>query len=218
LGGKTLYGSREKSEMNTEEKILHITFSCLYLLFLFERGYFQLKAMLISGEAKKFKESKKKMGAMIVLVVVAQIWVIGSFVYIFKPESMNWTLMPVPLWARGLGMIMAVSGMVLEFSTQIYLGRNYSTTLHIAEEQTMVTAGPYQYMRHPMYTALFTVGIGLGLLSSSWYFLLPFLATMVVVIFRIQKEEDTMIKKFGERYIKYSQETGRFFPLIRKKR
>jgi protein-S-isoprenylcysteine O-methyltransferase Ste14 len=41
---------------------------------------------------------------------------------------------------------------------------------------------------------------------------------MVVVIFRIQKEEDTMIKKFGERYIKYSQETGRFFPLIRKKR
>jgi protein-S-isoprenylcysteine O-methyltransferase Ste14 len=203
--------------MNTEDKILHILFSCLYLLFLFERGYFQSKAMLISGEAKKFKESKKKMATMIVLFVVAQIWVIGSFIYIVMPESMNWTLMAVPRWARWLGMIIAVSGMVLEFSTQIYLGRNYSTTLHIAEEQTLITAGPYRYMRHPMYTALIVVGVGLGLLSSSWYFLLPFLATMVVVVFRIPKEEGAMIEKFGERYIEYSQETGRFFPHIRRK-
>jgi protein-S-isoprenylcysteine O-methyltransferase Ste14 len=203
--------------MNTEDKILHILLSCLYLVFLFERGYFQSKAMLVSGEAKKFKESKKKMATMIILFIVAQIWVIGSFIYIVKPESMNWARMSVPQWVRWLGMIIAVSGIVLEFSTQIYLGRNYSTTLHIGEEQTLITAGPYRYMRHPMYTALITVGIGLGLLSSSWYFLLPFLATMVVVAFRIRKEEDAMIEKFGDRYIKYSQETGRFSPRIRRK-
>jgi protein-S-isoprenylcysteine O-methyltransferase Ste14 len=203
--------------MNTEEKILHILLSCLYLVFLFERGYFQSKAMLVSEEAKKFKESKKKMITMIMLFVVAQIWVVGSFIYIIKPESMSWTLMSIPFWARWLGMVIAVSGMVLEFSTQIYLGKNHSTTLHIGEEQTLITTGPYQYMRHPMYTALITVGIGLGLLSSSWYFLLPFLATLVVVAFRIPKEEDAMIEKFGDRYVKYSQETGRFLPRIQRK-
>lgn len=203
--------------MNTEEKILHILLSCLYLVFLFERGYFQSKAMLVSGEAKKIKESKKKMITMIILFVIAQVWVVGSFIYIIKPESMSWTLMSIPLWARWLGMIIAVSGMALEFSTQIYLGKNYSTTLHIGEEQTLITTGPYQYMRHPMYTALITVGIGLGSLSSSWYFLLPFLAALVVVAFRIQKEEDAMIEKFGDRYVKYSQETGRFLPRIQRK-
>ncbi len=203
--------------MNPEERILHILLSCLYLVFLFERGYFQSKAMLVSGEAKKFKESKKKMATVIILFVVAQIWVIGSFIYIIKPASMNWTLMPVPLWARWLGMIIAVAGMMLEFATQIYLGRNYSTTLHIGEDQTLITAGPYQYMRHPMYTALFTVGIGLGILSSSWYFLFPFLALLVVVAFRTQKEEYAMIEKFGDRYIKYSQKTGRFLPRILRK-
>ncbi len=203
--------------MSTEEKVLHILFSGLYLLFLFERGYFQAKAMLVSGEAKKFKESKQKMATMMVFLVVAQIWVLGSFVYIIKPESMDWTLMSVPLWARWMGLVLTVTGMVFEFSTQIYLGRNYSTTLHIGEEQTLITTGPYQYMRHPMYTALIIIGIGLGLLSSSWYFLLPFLATMVVVVFRIRKEEDAMIEKFGESYLKYSQETGRFLPHIRGK-
>jgi len=204
--------------MNTEDQILHILFSCIYLLFLFERGYFQAKAMLVSGEAKKFKESKKKMAMIIVLFMTAQIWVLGSFVYIVKPESMNWTLMSVPRWARWLGMIVAVSGMVLELSTQIHLGRNYSTTLHIGEEQTLVTTGPYHYVRHPMYTALIVVGIGLGFLSSSWYFLLPFLALVIVIVFRIPKEEDAMIEKFGERYIKYAQSTGRFFPGTRRKR
>jgi len=126
--------------------------------------------------------------------------------------------MSVPGWARWIGLILAVTGMMLEFSTQIYLGRNYSTTLHIREEQTLITAGPYHYMRHPMYTALITVGIGLGLLSSSWYFLLPFLATIIVVAFRVQKEEDVMIENFGERYLKYSQETGRFFPRVQERR
>ena len=203
--------------MSTEDKVLHILFSGLYLLFLFERGYFQTKAMLMSGEVDKFKESKQKMATMILVFIVAQIWVLGSFVYILKPESMNWSHMVVPLWARWIGLILTVTGMVLEFSTQIYLGRNYSTTLHIAAEQTLITAGPYQYMRHPMYTALITVGIGLGLLSSCWYFLLPFLATMIVVAFRIQKEENAMIEKFGESYLKYSQETGRFLPRIRRR-
>jgi protein-S-isoprenylcysteine O-methyltransferase Ste14 len=203
--------------MSTVDKILHILFSGLYLLFLFERGYFQAKAMRVSGEAEKFKESKKKMAAVIVLFIVAQIWVLGSFIYILKPEVMNWTRMVVPGWARWIGLILTVTGIVLEFATQICLGRNYSTTLHIGAEQTLITAGPYQHMRHPMYTALITVGIGLGLLSSSWYFLLPFLATVIVVAFRIQKEEAAMLEKFGERYLKYSQATGRFFPRLRRK-
>jgi protein-S-isoprenylcysteine O-methyltransferase Ste14 len=203
--------------MSTADKILHILFSGLYLLFLFERGYFQAKAMRVSGEAEKFKESKQKMAAVIVLFIVAQIWVLGSFIYILKPEVMNWTRMAVPGWVRWIGLILTVTGMVLEFATQICLGRNYSTTLHIGAEQTLITAGPYQHMRHPMYTALITVGIGLGLLSSSWYFLLPFLATVIVVAFRIQKEEAAMLEKFGDRYLKYSQATGRFFPRLRRK-
>ena len=147
--------------MNTENQILHILFSCLYLLFLFERGYFQLKAMRVSGEVEKIKESKQKTAAMIILIIVAQIWVIGSFIYIIKPNSMNWTHLLIPLWSQWVGVILVGSGMILEFSTQIYLGRNYSTTLHIGDEQTLITAGPYQYMRPPMYTALFTIGIGL---------------------------------------------------------
>jgi protein-S-isoprenylcysteine O-methyltransferase Ste14 len=200
--------------MLSEELILHIIFSVLFLTFLFERGYFQFKAMRVSGEAKKWGENKIRLAGMILLFLAAQAWVIGTFIYIFNPAFLGWTLFPLPSWVRWLGAVVALIGMVLEFSTQLHLGRNYSTTLHISEEQTLVTTGPYRTIRHPMYTALFTVGIGLGLLSTSWYFLLPFLVTGIVVAFRVKREEEAMIEKFGDEYIRYMGKTGRFFPPI----
>ena len=202
--------------MSIDERILHIVFSALFLVFLFERGYFQAKAMKLSGEARKFRESKRKMATMIFLFLVAQLWVIGSFIYIFYPSAMAWTRFPIPAWIRWSGVIITVVGMALEFSTQLNLGKNYSTTLHISEGQSLVTSGPYRYVRHPMYTALIMVGVGIGILSTSWYFLIPFIATGIVVAFRIRREEEAMIEKFGDEYIQYAQVTGRFFPLIRR--
>lgn len=111
---------------------------------------------------------------------------------------MAWTRLPIPARIRWLGMIITLSGMTLEFSAQVHLGKNYSTTVHINEEQSLVTTGPYRHIRHPMHTALITVGVGLGLLSTSWYFLLPFLATGIVIVSRIQREDDAMIEKFGK--------------------
>lgn len=203
--------------MISEYEILHIVFSVLYLLFLFERGYFQSKVMRVSGEARKIRESKRKMATMIFLFLVAQLWVIGSFIYVIKPTFMEWTRFPMPSWMRWLGVIITVFGMALEFSTQIFLGKNYSTTVHISEEHALVTSIPYRYIRHPMYTALIVVGIGLGLLSTNWYSLLPFLVTGVVIAFRIRGEEEAMIERFGDEYVQYVKRTGRFFPPLSSK-
>jgi protein-S-isoprenylcysteine O-methyltransferase Ste14 len=189
----------------------------MFLAFLFERGYFQAKAMGRSGEARKFKDSRGKLVASVLLFLIAQIWVMGSFIYLIRPSSMDWSHFNLPSWLRWAGAIIMGLGMALEFSTQLYLGKNYSTTLHISEEQTLVTSGPYRQIRHPMYTALLAVGIGIGLLSRSWYFLLPFIAAGIVIAFRIRREEEALVEKFGEVYVKYVKTTGMFFPRVRKR-
>lgn len=199
------------------ENVLHILFSGLYLVFLFERGFFQAKAMLASGEASSIRANRSKFVSVLGLFLIGQIWVLGSFIFIAKPMSMAWTRFPLPVWIRWIGLLLTVSGMALEFATQLSLGRNYSTTVHISSEQTLVTNGPYRYMRHPMYTALVAVGIGLGLMSASWYFLLPFILTAIVIVFRIPHEEAVLIEKFGPQYIKYAQSTGRFLPRLSRK-
>lgn len=211
------HAAQSHNQMLLEDRTLHKVFSVLFLLFLFERGYFQAKAMRVSGELRKIKESKRKMATVILLFLVGQLWVIGSLIYLIRPTIMEWTCFSIPSWIRWFGAIITVSGMALEFSTQLYLGKNYSTTLHINEGQSLVTRGPYRYVRHPMYTALITVGIGLGLLSTSWYFLVPFIATGIVIAFRTRREEEALIERFGDEYIQYAQVTGRFFPLISRK-
>jgi protein-S-isoprenylcysteine O-methyltransferase Ste14 len=203
--------------MLSEDKILHILFSGLFLVFLFERGSFQAKAMLVSGEARNIRENKRKVVTVIVLFLVAQLWVLGSFIFIINPTAMELTLIPLPTWVRRVGVFLTLFGMAFEFVTQLYLGRNYSTTVHIRPEQSLVTSGPYRYIRHPMYTALITVGVGLGLLSASWYFLVPFIAIGIVIVFRIPREEAVMVRKFGDEYFRYAQRTGRFLPKLRRK-
>lgn len=203
--------------MYSEDKIQHILFSMLYLLFLFERGFFQTKAMLVSGEARSILENKRKLITVIVFFLIAQLWVIGSFIFIVRPATMGWTRLPLPTWVRWVGVLIGISGMALEFATQLSIGRNYSTTVQISPKQSLVTSGPYRHIRHPMYTALIMVGIGLGLMSASWYFLIPFIATAIVIIFRIPREEAVMIGKFGDEYIRYAQGTGRFIPKLNKK-
>jgi protein-S-isoprenylcysteine O-methyltransferase Ste14 len=200
--------------MLPEDRVLHTVFCVLFLPFLLERGYFQAKAMRVSGEARRIGESKGKMATVILLFLAAQLWVVGSFIYLFKPTIMEWARLPIPSWIRWFGAIITVLGIALEFSTQLHLGKNYSTTLHISEEQSLVTSGPYRYIRHPMYTAIITVGVGLGLLSASWYFLMPFVATGIVIALRTRREEEALIERFGDEYTQYARATGRFFPPI----
>ena len=203
--------------MLPNEKVLHFLFSGLYLVFLFERGFFQAKAMRVSGEASSIRTNRRKLVSVLGLFLLGQLWVLGSFAFIAKPTSMAWTHFPLPIWAQWIGLPLTVFGMAIEFATQLSLGRNYSTTVHIGSEQTLITTGPYRYMRHPMYTALITVGIGLGLMSASWYFLLPFILTAIVIVLRIPHEEAAMIEKFGAQYIQYAQNTGRLLPKLGKK-
>ena len=203
--------------MPPDEKVLHLLFSGLYIVFLFERGFFQAKGMRVSGEASSIRANRSKLVSVLGLFLIGQLWVLGSFAFIVKPTSMAWTHFPLPPWIQWIGLLPTVFGMAIELATQLSLGRNYSTTVHIGSEQTLVTNGPYRYMRHPMYTALLTVGIGLGLMSASWYFLLPFILTAIVIMFRIPHEEAAMIEKFGDQYLQYAQSTGRLLPRLGKK-
>ncbi|MFX0151048.1 MAG: isoprenylcysteine carboxylmethyltransferase family protein, partial [Candidatus Hodarchaeota archaeon] len=134
-------------------ELLHFLFSVCFLIFLFERGYFQLKAMRTSGELEKYKVKKSVMISLIIIFIIAQLWVLGAFIFIINPVFLDWSALNFPLWIRWIGVILTVLGICVEFSTQLYLGRNYTTLLHIRKEQSLIIIGPYRYVRHPMYSA-----------------------------------------------------------------
>jgi protein-S-isoprenylcysteine O-methyltransferase Ste14 len=140
-------------------------------------------------------------GAILVLYAYDSPWL--STLSISLPDSLRWA-----------GLALGLVGLGLWTWTQAVLGKEWSPQLRLREQHRLVTGGPYLWMRHPMYTSMFGVGIALALLAANWCFVLFAVAMTAGFVVRAPREERMMLETFGEEYRVYMQRTGRFFPKL----
>ena len=112
------------------------------------------------------------------------------------------------------GSVLTVLGLFGAIWARINLGRNWSGYVTYKEGQTLVTTGPYRYVRHPIYTSMILMFIGTILYYGSLIISVIFVILAIDFILRTRKEEEIMIKLFGERYKEYMKRTKRLIPLI----
>jgi len=135
-----------------------------------------------------------------------------------RPGLLAWATVELPEWLQWLGVLLGLASLPLIWWVQEALGSNFSTTLHVRSEHTLVTQGPYRWVRHPMYTVLYMVLLAVFLLTGNWLISGVFLVSMtMIVLFRLGNEEAVMLEKFGEDYRRYMQRTGRFLPRLTSK-
>ena len=92
------------------------------------------------------------------------------------------------------------------------IGRYWNIQVRIQAGHRLVMEGPYRWVRHPLYTALFVGYLGTVIGLQSWVLLLWFpLFVWSYVIFAAE-EERVMERGFGEAYRRYRQQTGGFLP------
>jgi protein-S-isoprenylcysteine O-methyltransferase Ste14 len=95
------------------------------------------------------------------------------------------------------------------------LGDNWSPILEIRQEHTLVTDGPYRYVRHPMYTDMLLWLVSFILVTANWFYAFTFLAGLVIMFtVRIPDEERLMLGRFGEQYRAYMKRTKRLISYI----
>jgi protein-S-isoprenylcysteine O-methyltransferase Ste14 len=73
-----------------------------------------------------------------------------------------------------------------------------------------VSRGLYRYSRHPMYVTMFVFFLGLGIVTASWVLLLLFVIFVVGCVAYANVEEQSLIKKYGDRYRDYMNRTPRW--------
>ncbi len=97
------------------------------------------------------------------------------------------------------------------------LGRNWSPSLEVTQEQKLVTEGIYHTLRHPIYSAMFLLTIAQALLLQNWLAgLAGFVSYIPIFLTRIPREEQMMLDQFGEQYREYQKHTGRILPRLGK--
>lgn len=150
-----------------------------------------------------------------ILLTLRPIALIGAscfIAYLAQPSLMDWSAMPLPPALRWVGAPIGGAGIVLFLGVFRALGRNLTDTVVVRKSHTLVTDGPYRYVRHPLYTALILTTVGTTLLSANWFLGLVGTVCFALIHRRTTTEEANLIDRFGDEYRAYMERTGRYFP------
>src|SRR3954451_3234992 len=136
--------------------------------------------------------------------------------YLINPSWMAWSSVALPMWLRWIGGCLAVFAVPpLLFWTFHSLGKNLTDTVVTRREHTLVTHGPYRWVRHPFYDVMLLWVISMSLLTANWLLALLGFSAFAMMAVRTRIEEEKLIERFGDDYRTYMQRTGRFLPQFR---
>ncbi len=77
---------------------------------------------------------------------------------------------------------------------------------------SLVSRGPYRWVRHPMYTAVMLLAVGVATRSGSWLVVAQTVALIVLFNVKARWEERRLVETFPE-YTSYQATTPRFLPM-----
>ena len=144
----------------------------------------------------------------------AALW-LGIIAYMINPAWMAWSAVPLPVWVRWSGAGFCILAVALLTWTLPTLGTNLTDTVVTRERHTLVTGGPYRWIRHPFYVAMALVIVGSALVAANWFVLAAGAVVFTLLAIRSRVEEEQLAARFGEPYRDYQKRTGRFLPRLR---
>jgi protein-S-isoprenylcysteine O-methyltransferase Ste14 len=175
-------------------------------------SYFRRRADKETGE-KISRQADGTLLMMIIKICGLVLW-LSPIIYLINPAWMSWSKMSLPDSVRGLGVVLGLMCVGLIYWLFSSIGHGISPTSATRQQHTLVTHGPYRWVRHPLYSVGAMLFIGLGLIADSWFIAAVGIGAFILMVIRTPQEETNLIKKFGDEYREYMQHTGRFFPKI----
>lgn len=150
-------------------------------------------------------------GALFVLGCAATL---AAPILAFTGTAPSWPALvqPSTLWG---GLALMVAGTVGTLWAQLAMGASWRIGVDPSERTTLVTGGPFRWVRNPIFTAMLTGLAGLALLVPGPLAALAFVATLAGVELQVRvAEEPYLIRTHGAAYLGWAARTGRFLPGI----
>lgn len=193
------------------------TFRILAAIILFTgigiSSYFRFKADRDTGE----KISRKVDGSTLMAVIKVGglvLW-LTPLVYLLNPNWMAWSKIGLPDWVRWLGVAIGLLCVVMIYWLFSSIGSSITPTSATRKQHTLVTSGPYRWVRHPLYTVGSSLFVAFGMMADNWFIAALGVLAFIAMASRTPKEESNLIEKFGDEYLEYMKHTGRYLPKLK---
>lgn len=113
--------------------------------------------------------------------------------------------------ARWSGLALMVTGLAVYFVGLFVLGASWRIGIDREQPGPLVTAGPFAFVRHPLYSGVLLATLGLALLTADLVVIAATAAVWTAVPIQARLEEEFLAARYPE-YAAYRARTGRFTP------
>src|SRR5437588_2899159 len=76
------------------------------------------------------------------------------FTNVLRFGALGWRFIPASSGTLYTGFALTVAGLLFAIWARFFLGRNWSGTVTVKEDHTLVQTGPYAVVRHPIYSGI----------------------------------------------------------------
>ena len=126
-------------------------------------------------------------------------------------------IVPMPKWAEVAvtvaALVLAALSLGLMWRAIIVLGKQWAYVARIVEGHTLITEGPYNLVRNPIYTGMFGMLIATGIAASRWpMFIAAIIFFLCGTWIRVRREENLLRQSFGAEFEIYRSRVPALIP------
>lgn len=138
-----------------------------------------------------------------------------SFVaYLVNADWMTWSAVALPPWIRWGAAVPLLFGAFWMIWALHHIGENVTISIETKEDHTLITTGPYRWVRHPLYAGGMVESVGVCLMMANWFVAVSAGLFWFLIAARTPMEERRLIETFGDDYRRYAKHVGRFLPKV----
>ncbi len=141
--------------------------------------------------------------------------IIQSGAYVLLWQNPFWAR-PLPAWRVALSVLFFIIGPMLTLSAVRALGRHWRIDAGLNADHELVRRGAYRLVRHPIYTSMLCLLLGVGFLITPLWMLA--IAAGVLILgteVRVLVEEGLLKTRFGEEFAEYRRCVPAFVPFLK---
>lgn len=135
--------------------------------------------------------------------------------YVLVWQGKFW-LTPVTPLRLALSILFFAFANLLSWTAPRALGKQWRFDAGLSKDHALVRNGPYRFLRHPIYTSMFCVLVGMGFMVTPPVLFVPaIVAFLIGTEIRVRIEDRLLAARFGEEFASYRASASAYIPFVR---